>query len=40
MALDRSPELCNEFSNAKHMTKSQTAEIKKCSLQSVEKILT
>ena len=28
MALDRSSELCNEISNAKHITKSQTAEIK------------
>ena len=29
MALVRSPELCNEMSKAKHMTESQTAEIKK-----------
>ena len=29
MALDHSSELCNEISNAKHMTKSQTAEINK-----------
>ena len=28
-ALDRSPELCNEINNAKHMTKSQTTEINK-----------
>ena len=29
MALDRSPKICNEISNAKHLTKSQTNEINK-----------
>ena len=36
--IDRSPELCNDISNAKHMTKSQTAKINKRAMMALESL--